>query len=146
MLRRILLVLLTALLGVTGWAWTAGSAYAGGPTSVLMTIPASGRAGALHVANPDYDRLYAAVGTEATGDPAPPSGLRSGGEEVRLTWLIHDMRVWRIDRVHLTGQDGIWSRRLWSRTAPETCLPGPPAGIDRRTSGPSSCSWRGPDF
>jgi hypothetical protein len=108
MLRRTLLVLLTALLGVTGWAWTAGSAYAGGPTSVLMTNPASGRAGALHVANPDYDRLYAAVGTEATGDPAPPSGLRSGGEEVRLTWLIHDMRVWRIDRVHLTGQDGIW--------------------------------------
>jgi hypothetical protein len=108
MLRRILLVLLTALLGVTGWVWTAGSAYAGGPTSVLITVPQSGRAGALHVANPKYDQLYAAVGAEATGDPAPPSGLRSGLEDVRLTWLIHDVQVWRIDRVHLTDQDGIW--------------------------------------
>ena len=27
---------------------------------------------------------------------------------MRLTWLIHDMQIWRIDTVHLTGQDGIW--------------------------------------
>jgi hypothetical protein len=73
-----------------------------------MTNPESGRASALHIANADYDRLYAAVGAEATGDPAPPTGLSSGEEEVRLTWLIHDMQIWRIDRVHLTRQDGIW--------------------------------------
>src|SRR5918998_3026773 len=97
MLHRILLVLLTALLGLTGWVGTAGSAYAGGPTSVLMSNPGLGRATALHIANADYDRLYAAV-SEPTGDPEPPSGLSLGGEEGRLTWVIHDVRVWRIDR------------------------------------------------
>jgi hypothetical protein len=102
------LFLLALLLGTIGWAGIATTAYAGGPTSVLMTNPGAGRASALYFADPDYDRLRAAVGDSATGDPAPPSGVRSGEEEVRLTWLIHDMRIWRIDRVHLTRQDGIW--------------------------------------
>jgi hypothetical protein len=95
------------LLGAMGWAGVTLTAHAGGPTSVLMTNPESGRASALHIANANYDRLFAAVG-EATGDLQPPSGMRSGEEEVRLTWLIHDMRIWRIDRVHLTRHDGIW--------------------------------------
>ena len=106
--RTIILPLLVAmLLGAIGWAIATPAAHAGGPTSVLMTNPESGRASALHTANADYDRLFAAVG-EATGDLQPPSGMRSGEEEVRLTWLIHDMRIWRIDRVHLAGHDGIW--------------------------------------
>jgi hypothetical protein len=25
-----------------------------------------------------------------------------------LTWLIHDVHIWRIDRVQLTADDGIW--------------------------------------
>ena len=107
MLRRILLVLLTALLALTGWAGTALSAYAGGPTSVLMINPELGRASALHIANADYDRLYAAVGGDVTRDPEPP--IRGyGGEEVRLTWLIHDVQIWRIDRVYLSPDLGIW--------------------------------------
>ena len=56
------------LLGAIGWAGVAATAYAGGPTSVLMTNPGDGRASALYIANPDYDRLYAAVGDEASGD------------------------------------------------------------------------------
>ena len=109
MTRRIILLrlLLAMLLGAIGWAGTTSTAHAGGPTSVLMTNPESGRASALHIANANYDRLFTAVG-EATGDLQPPSGMRSGEEEVRLTWLIHDMRIWRIDRVHLTRHDGIW--------------------------------------
>jgi hypothetical protein len=99
---------LAFLLGAIGWAGITGTASAGGPTSVLITVPESGRAGALHIANPKYDRLYAAVGTEPTGDPEPPSGVSPGQDDVRLTWLIHDVQVWRIDRVHLTDQDGIW--------------------------------------
>ena len=109
MTRRtiILRTLLALLLGALGWAGVTATASAGGPTSVLMTNPAEGRASALHIDNPDYDRLYAAVGDEAAGNSAP-SGLRTGEEEVRLTWLIHDMQIWRIDRVYLTRQDGIW--------------------------------------
>ena len=107
--RTIILPFLVAmLLGAIGWASMTPTAYAGGPTSVLMTNPGLGLATALHIDNADYNRLYAAVGEESTGDLRPPSGVSAGDEEVRLTWLIHDMQIWRIDRVHLTGQDGIW--------------------------------------
>ena len=115
--RTIVLPLLVALLlGAIGWSATTTTAYAGGPTSVLMTNPESGRASALHIANPDYDRLYAAVGGDTTGEQAPPTDVSSGGEEVRLTWLIHDVQVWRIDRVHVTGQDGIWVETVTEMT------------------------------
>jgi hypothetical protein len=109
MTRRttILPLLVAILLGAIGWAVVASTAHAGGPTSVLMTNPGMGRASALHIDNADYGRLYAAVGEDVTGDAQPPSGAGSGAE-VRLTWLIHDMQIWRIDRVHLTSQDGIW--------------------------------------
>jgi hypothetical protein len=106
--RTLFRLLLAMLLGSIGWAGATSTAFAGGPTSVLMTNPESGRATALHIADSNYDRLYATVGEEVMGDLQPPSGLSSGGEEVRLTWLIHDMRIWRIDRVHLTRDDGIW--------------------------------------
>ena len=62
MLRRILLVLLTALLGLTGWTGAAGSAYAGGPTSVLLVNTGRARVHALYVTDAAYDRLAAAVG------------------------------------------------------------------------------------
>ena len=29
-------------------------------------------------------------------------------DEVKLTWLVHDVTVWRLDRVVLTRNDGIW--------------------------------------
>ena len=107
MTRRLIILLVAMLLGTIGWASATSTAAAGGPTSVLLTNHKLGRASALHITNADYDRLYAAVGGEVTGDPeAPISGY--GGEEVRLTWLIHDVQIWRIDRVHLSPDHGIW--------------------------------------
>jgi hypothetical protein len=73
MLRRILLVLLTILLGLTGWAGAAGSAYAGGPTSVLLVNTGRARVHALYVTDAAYDRLAAAV-RETDGAGAPPPG------------------------------------------------------------------------
>ena len=119
MTRRttILPLLVAMLLGAIGWAITTPAAYAGGPTSVLMTNPGLGRATALHVENPDYDRLSAAVGDDETGDLGAPGGLNPGaGQELRLTWLIHDMQIWRIDRLHLTGHDGIWVETIENLT------------------------------
>jgi hypothetical protein len=76
---------------------------------VLLTNPSTGRANALYVETPDYDRLLAAVGTDAKGEPEPPPGVASDHHEtVRLNWLVHDVRAWRTDTVHLTGDDGIW--------------------------------------
>ena len=57
MLRRVLLVLLTALLGLTGWASIAESAYAGGPTSVLLANTGRARVHALYTTESAYDRL-----------------------------------------------------------------------------------------
>jgi hypothetical protein len=107
MLRRSLLFLLTALLGLTGWAGAAGSAYAGGPTSVLLVNTGRARVHALYITDAAYDRLAAAVG-ETDGTSTPPPGVASSKDEVKLTWLIHDVTVWRLDRVVLTRNDGIW--------------------------------------
>jgi hypothetical protein len=108
MLRRILLVALTALLGLTGWAGSAGSAYAGGPTSVLLVNTDRARVHALYRTDAAYDRLAAAVG-DADGASTPPLGVAGdSNDQVKLTWLIHDVMVWRLDRVVLTRNDGIW--------------------------------------
>jgi hypothetical protein len=108
MLRRIMLVLLTVLLGVAGWAGAARSAYAGGPTSVLLVNTDRARVHALYRTDATYDRLVTAVG-ETDGVSTPPPGVAEGvKDQVKLTWLIHDVAVWRLDRVVLTRNDGIW--------------------------------------
>ena len=105
-LRRILLALLLALLAV---GVAPRSAYAGGPTSVLMVSPDQQQARAAYTSDSVYAALMAAVGEGQTGPDAPPAGLATGGgEDVRLTWLIHDIQVWRIDRIHLTSANGMW--------------------------------------
>jgi hypothetical protein len=103
---------LTGLLLAVAWVCcSVDAAWAGGPTSVIMVNPGSGRAAALHTTDVRYDRLVDAV--HAYDPPAgsttrPASVTDCSGCEIRLTWLIHDMRIWRIDRVHLTPEDGIW--------------------------------------
>jgi hypothetical protein len=92
-----------------GWAGSATTASAGGSTTVLLTNSGAGRANALYLDNPDYDRLLAAVGSEARGDPERPPGMASDGHDaVRLIWLAHEIHVWRVDTVHLTDDDGMW--------------------------------------
>jgi hypothetical protein len=109
MLRRILFVLLTALLGLTGWAGAAGSAYAGGPTSVLLANTGSARVHALYTTDAAYNRLFAAVGDAKVGESTEPPWVPEGVKDaVTLTWLVHDVTVWRVDRVVLTRNDGIW--------------------------------------
>jgi hypothetical protein len=117
MLRRILLVLLTALLGLTGWAGAAGSAYAGGPTSVLLVNTDRARVHALYLTDPAYDRLATAVGGIDGASTPPPEVAGGGKDQVKLTWLIHDVTVWRLDRVVLTRNDGVWIETVF--TLPE---------------------------
>jgi hypothetical protein len=105
-LRRILVALLLALLAV---GVAPPSAYAGGPTSVLMSNPDQQRAAAAYYSDTVYDQLADGVGEGQTGPNAAPAGLAAGGgEDVRLTWLIHDVQIWRVDRIHLTSADGMW--------------------------------------
>lgn len=109
---RLARVLAGLALIMTGIWTTASLAWAGGPTSVLMVSPTTGQAAALHTNNPRYQQLVEAVGAydSPTGPTTPPAKVPADcfGCEIRLTWLIHDMSVWRIDRVFITADDGVW--------------------------------------
>lgn len=113
-------------------------AYAGGPTSVLLANSGRAQVAAAYYSDSSYAALAAAVGEGQTGPSAPPPGDTEGGDEVRLTWLIHDVQIWRVDRVHLTG-DGVWVEMVvdindrgdvfdrpavWHRPADEAALTG----------------------
>ena len=69
------------------------------------------------------------VGDGQVGSSGPPRGLAAGGgEDVRLTWLIHDMQIWRIDRIHLTGADGMWIETVVDRGGDELVRRSRPPG------------------
>jgi len=115
--RRTGLVTLIALLAAVGWFAAAQSAAAGGPTSVLLANPQTGRASALYYTDKAYDQLAGAVGafvSEAGSTNKPAAVTDDLAGEIRLTWLIHDMSIWRIDRVHATTEDGIWVQTVVS--------------------------------
>jgi hypothetical protein len=42
--------------------------------------------------------------------------LESANDAYRLTWLIHDMSIWRIDRIYSTADDGLWLETLADET------------------------------
>ena len=73
-----------------------------------MVNPSPHQARAAYVSDSVYTALAAGVGEDQTGAAEPPATVTDGAEEVRLTWLIHDVQIWRIDRVYLTTDDGVW--------------------------------------
>ena len=106
--RRAALALLTALLLSPALA---GPAAAGGPTSVLLVVPGEGRTASLYTGQADYEELSGLVG--AFGDTRAASGSKDGvdhaiGTEVTATWLIHDVSVWRVDRIYFDAPGGPW--------------------------------------
>lgn len=86
-------------------------AQAGGPTSVLIVAPGS-TATALYHTDPEYQELSRLVGTESAprerAQPAFARGEHDDGPSVTLTWLIHDARVWRTDRIYYEAVGGPW--------------------------------------
>lgn len=99
-MRRVLATVVLALSAVVGLPATAD---AGGPTSVLITrVGAS--AGALYYTDEAYDDLVALLpDAETTGKTEPPGGI-----DYNLTWLIHDVAIWRYDRVRVTRDGTAW--------------------------------------
>jgi hypothetical protein len=101
-MRRTLAVVVIALWAVVGLP---GTAHAGGPTSVLITQPATGEATALYNsagAYADLERLLAGGGAKV---PTSEASVASGGTLYNLTWMIHDVHPWRTDTVQIT-RDG----------------------------------------
>ena len=93
---------------------TAGPAAAGGPTSVLLTAPAIGRTASLYTTDATYTELAEQVGASmALGSAEQPGTTPSSrshdvGNAVTLTWLIHDVMVWRVDQVYVDAAGGPW--------------------------------------
>lgn len=99
-MRRTLAVVIVALWALIGLP---GTAHAGGPTSVLITQPATGEATALYNSAGAYADLERLLAGSAAKDSASEPALGSGGKSYNLTWMIHDVQPWRTDTVQLTG-------------------------------------------
>jgi hypothetical protein len=52
------------------------------------------------------DELAGGLDADTGTAGRPPTG--GDGEVVTLTWLIHDVQVWRVDQVHLGGKGAPW--------------------------------------
>jgi hypothetical protein len=88
----------------------AGPARAGGPTSVLLVNPVTSQARALYATDTAYEELADLVGAfSATPGTAGRSGrAHEHGAPVTVTWLIHDVYVWRVDRIYVDAKGGPW--------------------------------------
>lgn len=97
---------LTILAGV--WLLTIGvmPAVAGGPTSVLLVAPGSGRSASLYYSDPDYDTLYNLLTSSSGASAVRPEDV-SWHRFITVTWLIHDVSVWRIDRIVPDSRRGV---------------------------------------
>jgi hypothetical protein len=85
----------------------AAPASAGGPTSVLLVSPSTGLTEALYATNEAYTTLM----TQLAVSPLPEEGPGRttpgvGGDQVVVTWMIHDVQPWRVDRITF-GADGL---------------------------------------
>lgn len=98
-------ILATALVALWAAVGLPGAAHAGGPTSVLITQQGMA-AGALYYDDAAYDALLELLpATETRGKPESPG---AGGDYYNLTWMIHDVMPWRLDRVHVARDGTAW--------------------------------------
>ncbi len=86
-----------------------GVAVAGGPTSVLLASPATQSAAAMYVDDADYRQLTTLLGGDSLPTASAPDRPQAmSGSYVTATWLVHDVMVWRIDRIMVAGADDVW--------------------------------------
>jgi hypothetical protein len=90
----------------------AGPASAGGPTSVLMVEQETGTSSALVYSDPDYETLATLVGANqgalVRGTEDRSGATHDSGSGITLTWMLHDVTVWRVDRIFLDAKGGPW--------------------------------------
>ncbi|NEA32888.1 hypothetical protein [Streptomyces sp. SID13031] len=102
-IRRTLPLIVLGILGVG-----ALPAHAGGPTSVLLSVPSAGKVVATGYDDKIYGELQELLDTTpAPGSPAEKTE-RANGRYVRATWMIHDMTPWRLDMIYPDAPGGPW--------------------------------------
>jgi len=98
-MRRLLVIVLI----IVSVALAVPPASAGGPTSVMITDPASGRATALYYTDSCYAEIEALLAAGETVEGEPPG--RRGGV-VNLTWMVHDVEPWRSQQLYPDAAGG----------------------------------------
>ncbi|MDX3644556.1 hypothetical protein [Streptomyces sp. MB09-02B] len=139
MVRGLLTAVALVLLG-------APPSAAGGPTSVLLVSPTSQRTASLYGTQEEYgdlEKLLAPAGSalDRSREKAPEWGREEiWGERisdmVSVTWMIHDVTPWRLDRVYTAAPD---TKDIWIHTTlgtGEEVLGAPGAGVWHRAKQP----------
>ncbi|MFH8291553.1 hypothetical protein [Streptomyces sp. NPDC018059] len=100
---------------------SAPQAAAGGVTSVVVASPESGQIKALHGTEEEYGTLQALLGPPGLGrgDMPPGLGVGDGARQISVTWLVHDVRPGRVDRVYPRTEPskGSGAQDLWIHTS-----------------------------
>lgn len=106
---------LAALATALALTWfLAPAAVAGGPTSALLISPESGESAALYHSDSEYELLSDLLEPAAAGRTARPPSLDEamGTRQITVTWMVHDVQPWRVDRVYPgAGGGSVWIHR-----------------------------------
>ncbi len=86
----------------------AAPADAGGPTSVLLTNPDLGRATAIYYSDPRYSELDLLLHGSGSSASEPEPILTNDAAYLNVTWLAHDVSIWRTDQVRLDPSGDAW--------------------------------------
>jgi hypothetical protein len=84
-------------------------ASAGGPTSVILVSPGRQATASLYTTDEAYTRLNDLLVSNPVADPAAPDLTGGpGSDAINVTWLVHDVSIWRVDRIFTDAADGPW--------------------------------------
>ncbi|GAA2550299.1 hypothetical protein GCM10010398_41870 [Streptomyces fimbriatus] len=94
--------------------WGASPASAGGPTSVLVVSPESEETASLYYSDKEYGELERLLGPPGGGTrDKPPEADLASVRLINVSWMLHDVTPWRVDRVFLGDVGG----EVWIHTA-----------------------------
>ncbi|MGW7363050.1 hypothetical protein ACWGI8_06360 [Streptomyces sp. NPDC054841] len=111
LLRRLAALVTLLAMSLAAALFLAPGALAGGPTSVLISSPESGETAGLSYSNAEYDQLSALLGSGSSGETNRPPTLdaMTGIRQINVTWMLHDVTPWRVDRVYPSDDGGaVW--------------------------------------
>ena len=120
-----------------------------------MVVPGTGQTASLYTGDGDYEALASTVGafsaTGAAGTVDGSGATHEFGTGVTLTWMIHDVSVWRVDRVYLDAKGGPWistqvdptgSGNIWDKPPVwHTAIDGKAARRSSSAGTGSTASW-----
>ncbi|MEQ4208970.1 hypothetical protein [Actinopolymorpha sp. B9G3] len=117
--RGLVLALVGAMVGLL--ALGPGTAHAGGPTSVLVVSPQKGVTASAYHSDDEYALLSRALDESPVAQKGAPVDqvLGPGGSQTNVTWLVHDISIWRLDRILVDTEEGVWinTREAWEGDA-----------------------------